>query len=123
MTDKDTHALGGICVETGLVRSTPKDVISLLTSQEKKQSIAEAKKFSRYFRDVSMYQEIDVYRVLSLFQVTSQPIGHAIKKLLAPGRRGGKTYRQDIEEAVASLQRELDMLTEDIKEEDQDSIF
>lgn len=117
------HTLDGLSVEAELARSAPTDDTSRppfssgLPLPEKKQPDTVAMQFSRYYRDVSQYQTIDVYRVLRLFEVTSQPVGHAIKKLLAPGRRGGKTYRQDIEEAVAALQRELDMLTEDIKEE------
>jgi hypothetical protein len=55
---------------------------------------------------------IDVYCVLALFKVTSHAIGHAIKKLLVPGRRGSKGYRQDLVEAIASIQREIELLDE-----------
>lgn len=112
------HTLDGLSVEEELARSAPKDGTSRppfssgLPSHEKKQPEV-AQQFSRYYRDVSMYQSIDVYRVLWLFEVTSQPVGHAIKKLLVPGKRGAKSYEEDVKEAIASLQRELSMLAED----------
>jgi len=113
------HTLDGLSVEAELARSAPKDDTSRppfssgLPLPGKKQPDTVAMQFSRYYRDVSQYQSIDVYRVLWLFEVTSQPVGHAIKKLLAPGKRGGKSYEEDIKEAIASLQRELSMLDED----------
>lgn len=73
-----------------------------------------ARKHAHYFRSVSHVDEIDVYRVLELFNVTDQALGHAIKKLLAPGGRGaGKDFRKDVQEAVDTLQRRLEMLDED----------
>lgn len=47
---------------------------------------------------------IDVYRVLAAYDVTDSEVAHAVKKLLAPGQRGVKEERQDIEEAMQSLQ-------------------
>lgn len=67
-------------------------------------------KQSRYHKDVSAYDMIDVYDVLRLYEVESHPVGHAIKKLLMAGRRGAKDYRQDLQEAVQSIQREIDTL-------------
>jgi len=72
-----------------------------------------AMKRSRYHKDVSAYDMIDVYDVLRLYEVESHPVGHAIKKLLMAGRRGAKDYRQDLQEAVQSIQREIDTLDED----------
>ena len=65
-------------------------------------------KQSRYHKDVSAYDMIDVYDVLRLYEVESHPVGHAIKKLLMAGRRGAKDFRQDLQEAVQSIQREID---------------
>lgn len=67
-------------------------------------------KQSRYHKDVSAYDTIDVYDVLRLYEVESHPVGHAIKKLLMAGRRGAKDYRQDLQEAVQSIFREIDTL-------------
>ncbi len=66
-----------------------------------------------YFKDVSNLKHIDVYRVLILFGVTNPCLQHAIKKLLCAGQRGIKDQKQDVQEAIASLLRYLEMQTED----------
>ena len=66
--------------------------------------------YNRYFKDVSNLKAIDVYKVLELFEVKSHAIGHAVKKLLAAGSRGAKDEKQDIQEAIASLKRHLEIL-------------
>lgn len=71
-----------------------------------------AEKFSHYKKDVRHLVMIDVYRVLDLFGVTDQAIGHAVKKLLCAGVRGGKDREQDYREAVASINRALQMIAE-----------
>lgn len=73
-----------------------------------------SRKHGHYFRSVEHLSEIDIYRLLDLFNVTDQALGHAIKKLVAPGGRGaGKDFRKDIEEAIDTLHRRLEMLDED----------
>jgi hypothetical protein len=47
---------------------------------------------------------VDIYDVLTAYAVTCPAIAHAIKKLLMPGQRGGKDARQDLEEALVSVQ-------------------
>lgn len=72
--------------------------------------VPDSTKHSHYFKDVSKLKMIDVYRVLELFGVTDQALGHAIKKLLVAGGRGaGKSIEKDIQEAVDTLQRRLEM--------------
>lgn len=70
-------------------------------------------KHSHYKKDVSHLNVIDVYRVLELYGVESHAVGHAIKKLLCCGQRGAKGRKQDIQEAIDSLNRELEMVIED----------
>lgn len=71
-------------------------------------------KHAHYFKNVEHLKEIDVYRVLDLFEVTDQALGHAAKKLLVTGGRGGgKTQRQDVCEVIDTLQRWLQMQRED----------
>jgi len=71
-------------------------------------------KHSHYKKDVAHLKMVDVYRVLDLFKVTNQAVGHAIKKLLVPGMRGGgKNLEQDYREAVDSINRALQMIAED----------
>jgi len=58
---------------------------------------------------------VDVYDVLRAFNVTDPAIQHAIKKLLCTGIRGHKDSRQDLEEAVQSIERALDVVKTDEK--------
>ena len=69
--------------------------------------------FNHYQKPVSHLKWIDVYRVLVLFGVTNPCLQHAIKKLLCAGQRGAKGQQQDVQEAIASLLRYLEMQTED----------
>ena len=84
------------------------NVPSPLTTQQ-----GAPRKHSHYFK-ACPYQRIDIYRVLSLFGVTDQALGHAVKKLLVAGGRGaGKDIHRDIQEAVDTLQRWQEMRDED----------
>lgn len=71
--------------------------------------------FPHYYKDVSHLETVDVYRVLELFDVTDQKLGHAIKKLLVPGGRGTKDIEKDVDEAMATLRRWKEMRHEDQK--------
>ena len=73
-----------------------------------------SRKHSHYFKDVSHLNEVDVYRVLKLFNVSDPCLQHGIKKLLVAGGRGaGKNIEQDLREAVDSIHRALQMIAED----------
>ena len=65
----------------------------------------EKRKHSHYFKDVSNLDEIDVYAVLTLFEVTDPCIAHAVKKLLCTGNRGHKDFETDAQDALDSLVR------------------
>ena len=52
----------------------------------------------------------DVYRVLRAFRVTCPAVQHAVKKLLMPGQRGAKGELQDLDEALVSVSRAIDMV-------------
>lgn len=66
--------------------------------------------FGHYWKSVKELDGIDVYKVLELFEVKSHAVGHAVKKLLCAGARGAKGERQDVLEAIAALQRHIEML-------------
>ena len=66
-------------------------------------------KHSHYFKDISHLNYIDVYRVIDLFEITNPCIQHALKKLMAAGKRGAKDSARDIQEAIDSLQRLQEM--------------
>ena len=69
--------------------------------------------YPAYFRDVSHLDAIDIYRILAMWQIDSPPLQHAIKKLLAAGKRGAKDDAKDVQEAIDSLQRWQAMRAED----------
>lgn len=73
----------------------------------------EQRKHSHYFKSVEHLKTIDVYRVLELFAITDQKLGHAIKKLLVAGGRGHKDVDKDIQEAIDTLHRWQEMRAED----------
>lgn len=52
---------------------------------------------------------IDVYSVLECFEVTCQPTGHAIKKLLCAGTRGKGNRLADLKGALAAINRAIDI--------------
>ena len=60
----------------------------------------------------------DVYDVLKAFGVTCHARGHAIKKLLMPGQRGVKGEIQDLDEALASVSRAIDMAYARLRDSD-----
>ena len=76
-----------------------------------------SKKHNHYFKNVAHLESLDVYRVLQLFGVTDPCLQHAIKKLLCAGLRGVKNQGKDIQEAIDSLQRALEMRSEDKRQE------
>jgi hypothetical protein len=50
---------------------------------------------------------VDVYSVLSAFDVVEPGLQHAIKKLLMPGQRGKGDYQADLQEAVQAIERAI----------------
>jgi hypothetical protein len=79
--------------------------------QREAQSAQKVKAKSKYHRVIKGV-EIDVYDVLKVYGVTCPAIAHAIKKLLLPGERHAKTWEQDINEAIASLERARELRNE-----------
>jgi hypothetical protein len=72
-------------------------------------------KHPHYFKEVGHLTHVDVYRVLDLFGVTDQAIGHAVKKLLVAGGRGVKDRPRDVQEAIDTLQRWQEMQDENLR--------
>lgn len=52
---------------------------------------------------------IDIYDILNAYRVTCPATQHAIKKLLQPGERGHKDKLTDLREALASIERAIEM--------------
>ena len=51
---------------------------------------------------------VDVYNVLTAFEVEDHAVAHAIKKLLCLGKRGTKDRKEDLEDCLAAINRALD---------------
>lgn len=77
-----------------------------------------------YYKSVKDMDYIDIYEVCRLFNVDDNTgaIHHAIKKLLVSGgRSGGKTKRQDVDEAIQSLQRWVEIMDNNNWNQDQET--
>lgn len=66
---------------------------------------------SHYFKDVSFLKEMDIYALCKAFGVkdSSGAKHHAIKKILCSGARGAKDEMQDIQEAIDTLTRFIEL--------------
>lgn len=74
----------------------------------KSMALDHTKPTNKYMRKVPKL-EIDVYDVLTAWNVTNPAVQHAIKKLLQPGQRGHKSLVQDLEEAALSIKRAIEL--------------
>lgn len=62
-----------------------------------------------YQREIKPGVFVDVYDVLTAFNVTCPALAHGVKKCLVPGQRGIKDSVQDKNEAIASIKRSIEM--------------
>lgn len=66
--------------------------------------------YPHYFREVPLNTtHVDVYWVLKVWEVTDPCIQHAVKKLLAAGRRGAKNVEKDLTEAFEAVKRAIEL--------------
>jgi len=63
----------------------------------------------KYHREIKKGVSVDVYDVLSAFEVVNPAMQHALKKMLAPGKRGAKDAIQDMQEAIQSIERAIEL--------------
>ena len=68
-----------------------------------------ASQYPHYYKPTKGQEFVDVYAILSMWNVTDHAIAHAIKKLLAAGQRGAKDKLKDKKEAIVSIQRSIEM--------------
>ncbi len=64
---------------------------------------------SKYHREIKKGVMVDVYDVLNAFEVVNPAMQHALKKMLAPGKRGAKDTIQDMKEAIQSIERAIEL--------------
>lgn len=86
---------------------------NILLKHPDKNAADSSEAYPHYYKSVARLKYVDVYRILALYNVTDPTVQHAIKKLLVAGGRGAKEQRKDIEEAIASLQRGIQIRNED----------
>ena len=63
----------------------------------------------KYQREIKPGVWVDVYDVLKAFDVTNPATAHAVKKLLAAGKRGSKGIGTDLDESIESIKRAIDL--------------
>lgn len=78
------------------------------TIKEALEKLIKEEKPNKYKRKVPS-TEIDVYDILKAFNVVNPATQHAIKKLLCAGDRGYKDKVQDLKEALASIERAIEL--------------
>lgn len=71
--------------------------------------IEEVRQHSHYFKDVSSLNEIDVYMVLKLFNVTDPCLQHIAKKALCAGQRGHKDFKKDLQDILDTAKRAVEI--------------
>lgn len=72
------------------------------------------RKHSHYYRECP-YENIDVYRIIDIFEITCPAAQHILKKVIATGKRGHKDLKRDWEDIVDSAKRKVEMLEEDAR--------
>jgi DNA-binding protein Fis len=77
--------------------------------QQKEATVRVNRKHSHYFKDVSNVDQIDVYAVLRLFDVTDPCLQHIVKKALCAGRRGAKDWAKDVQEIADTANRLIEL--------------
>lgn len=63
------------------------------------------KPVNKYEREILPNVWVDVYDVIAAFEVTDGGMAHALKKILATGKRGHKDEAEDRKDILASVKR------------------
>lgn len=72
--------------------------------------MGEKQEISLYHREILPGVWVDVYDLLDCFKTGSPALDHAAKKILAPGKRGYKDRKEDIENSIWSCNCELRLM-------------
>jgi len=116
------HDAGGVCVFHGCRYSAHEQCYMCVLAGEAAKEEAKQPAYNpedvagvHYESPASKYhvqikgQWVDVYDILTAYSVTNPADAHAIKKMLCPGQRGAKDGIQDRREAIASLERAIEL--------------
>jgi hypothetical protein len=63
---------------------------------------------NKYLKNINGVS-VDIYDILTSFEVHCPATAHAIKKLLMPGKRGDKSALQDLYEAKQAVERAIEL--------------
>lgn len=74
-------------------------------------------KHNHYFRSVEGLKQIDVYRIIELFDITCPASQHILKKAMAAGKRGAKDKSRDMQDIIDTATRWQKMREEDAEVE------
>lgn len=64
---------------------------------------------NKYSREIKPNVFVDVYDILTAYRPECPAVEHAFKKLLCTGKRGHKSYKEDLEDVKASINRALEL--------------
>lgn len=73
-----------------------------------------SRKHAHYFKPCT-FDQVDVYRMIVMFNVTDPCLQHALKKVLVAGGRGDKDIAKDVQEAIDTLERWKAMRAEEVR--------
>lgn len=108
-----TIGCGGLCEKCNLAEFGLGSAFEKVIDEDEKLARASKgmvdKKISIYHVEIKPDVWVDVYDVLTAFKVTNQATGHAIKKQLKSGARGYKSIEKDLNEAIQSLNRAIEI--------------
>lgn len=123
MSDKNTicnrcnfdytgHQLEIMCMdENGNCQKCRAELSGKFCTGQGRKDGSQKPKHSHYHKDVSQYDTIDIYVICDLYvKDNSGCIQHAVKKLLCCGERGVKNNVKDLQEAIDTIQRKIEML-------------
>lgn len=105
-TDEDYESLLAIRDELVLENEA---LIKELSANGQRTTPSNQPLYPHYFREVTNVSHVDVYWLLRAWDVSDPCVQHAVKKLIAAGRRGAKDKVKDLNEAKDSIVRALEL--------------
>lgn len=118
--DHDMDDYKSYCKKSGVVlwqRPTQPEALPFIDDNpqslnDQYAEIEQVRQHNHYFKDVSGLNEIDVYMVLKLFNVTDPCLQHIAKKALCAGQRGHKDFKKDLQDILDTAKRAVEINNE-----------
>jgi hypothetical protein len=74
--------------------------------------VKKERKHSHYFK-ACPFDEVDIYRMILIFEIIDPCLQHAFKKIALAGGRRHKSIEKDVQEAIDTLERWKEMREEE----------